>query len=175
MERVICKTCGGHNEVESLSGSWFCEYCGNPIDLGPDRARFKDLFSKADDAWDRKDFDEALKFYEQIVAQDNTQAEAHWSAAMCRYGVAFVVDPLRGKKMPTCNRINRTSILEDKNYLAAIRHAAPQAKATYEGLAREIDRISARFLKIVDQEAPYDVFISYKKTGDNGRATVDSD
>jgi len=175
MEKIICKTCGGHNEVESLSGSWFCEYCGNPIDLGPDRARFKDLFSKADDAWDRKDFDEALKFYEQIVAQDNTQAEAHWSAAMCRYGVAFVVDPLRGKKMPTCNRINRTSILEDKNYLAAIRHAAPQAKATYEGLAREIDRISARFLKIVDQEAPYDVFISYKKTGDNGRATVDSD
>ena len=175
MERVICKTCGGHNEVESLSGSWFCEYCGTPIDLGPDRAKFKDLYSKADDAWDRKDFDEALKLYEQIVEQDNSQAEAHWSAAMCRYGVAFVEDPRREQKMPTCNRINRTSILEDKNYLAAIRHASPQAKATYEGLAREIDRISARFLKIVEQEGQYDVFISYKKTDQRGRATMDSD
>ena len=175
MEKIICKSCGAPNEVEALSGDWFCEYCGNPIELGPDRAKFKDLFSKADDAWDRKDFDDALKLYEQIVAQDNTQAEAHWSAAMCRYGVAFVVDPLRGSKMPTCNRINRTSILEDKNYLAAIRHASPKAKASYEKLAREIDRISARFLKIVDQEAPYDVFISYKKTGENGRATLDSD
>ena len=68
MEKIICKSCGAPNEVEALSGDWFCEYCGNPIELGPDRAKFKDLFSKADDAWDRKDFDDALKLYEQIVA-----------------------------------------------------------------------------------------------------------
>ena len=68
MEKIICKSCGAPNEVEALSGDWFCEYCGNPIELGPDRAKFRDLFSKADDAWDRKDFDDALKLYEQIVA-----------------------------------------------------------------------------------------------------------
>ena len=175
MEKIICKSCGAPNEVEAQSGSWFCEYCGNPIEMGPERAKFKALFSKADDAWDRKDFDEALKLYEQIVAQDNTQAEAHWSAALCRYGVAYVVDPLRGNKMPTCNRINRTSILDDKNYLAAIRHASPKNKESYERLAGEIERISTRFLRIVDQETPYDVFISYKKTGENGRATLDSE
>lgn len=174
MEQIVCKTCGAPNQVESLTGQWHCEWCGNLIELDEDREKFANIYRKADDAWDRKDFDEALRLYEQIVNEDNTQSEAHWGAALCRYGVAYVVDPLHEVKMPTCNRVNRTSIMDDKNYLAAIKYAGPKARAKYEQRAREIDRISKQFLKIVDKEKPYDVFISYKKTGLDGRMTLDS-
>ena len=174
MVEVICKTCGGHNRFESLLGEMSCDYCGVQIELDDERGRFANLYSKADDAWDRKDFDEALSLYEQIVEEDNTQSEAHWGAALCRYGVAYVRDVFSDVMMPTCNRVNRTSILDDKNYLSAIKYAGPNARRSYESRAHEIDRISKQFLKIVEKEKPYDVFISYKKTGFDNRLTEDS-
>lgn len=174
MIEIVCKTCGARNKYESLTSELVCEYCEVPLELDEKWTQYANLYMKADDAYERKDFDEALQLYEQIVELDNLQSEAHWGAALCRYGVAYVPDPLRDVKIPTCNRINRTSILDDKNYLAAIRYAGTERKAKYMRLAQEIDRISKRFLAIVEKEKPYDVFISYKKTGFDDKRTIDS-
>ena len=174
MVEVRCKNCGGLNHFEAFSGEVECEYCSVLIELNDERAKFINLYRKADDAWNNQDFDEALKLYEEIVDADATQAEAHWSAALCRYGVSYVTDPYRGEKIPTCNRINRTSILADKNYVAAMKYASARTREQYEARAKEIDRISQEFLKIVDQEEPYDVFISYKNRDESGKRTLDS-
>ncbi len=151
-----------------------CDSCGNVFELDENRKEFADLYSRGDDAWSRKDFDEAIKFYEQIVEENNAQSEAHFSIALCRYGIAYELDPVTLKEMPTCNRINRDSILNDKNYLAAIKYAGDQTRALYVERAQQIDKISREFLKIADQEEPYDVFISYKRTDADGRRTIDS-
>ena len=171
-----CKICGGPLQISGMVREIECEYCGNVIELDGERAKFANLYSKADDAWSRKDFDEAIKCYQEITEEDHMQHEAHWGIALCRYGIAYEIDPVTQKKMPTCNRINRESILDDKDYIAAIKYANESNRANYEQRAKEIDSISKEFLKIVDKEKPYDVFISYKKTDDvTKKLTIDRD
>lgn len=169
-----CKNCGGTIAIAEFAREATCEYCGTVYELDENRKNFADLYTRADDAWNRKDFDEAVKYYQQIVDEDNLQSEAHWGVALCRYGIAYEIDPVTYKKMPTCNRINRVSILEDANYQAAVKYAKGKVAETYVQRAEEIDRISKEFLKIVEQEKPYDVFISYKRTDNEGRRTLDS-
>lgn len=175
MNETLCKNCGGALVISNTSRFVRCEYCDSTFELDPNRAKFANLYSAADDAWGRKDFDEALKLYLQITELDNLQSEAHWGAALCRYGIAYEIDPVSGEKKPTCNRTNIESIFEDKNYIAAIRHASPENKQKYSMRAAEIDRISIEFLKIVKNEAPYDVFISYKRTDGRGVKTIDAE
>lgn len=170
-----CKNCGAPIAIPNDSRTVRCEYCGSVFELDLNRAHFANLYSAADDAWDRRDFDEALKYYLQITEEDNLQSEAHWGAALCRYGIAYELDPISGKKKPTCNRINNDSIFEDKNYIAAIKHASPENKQKYLVRATEIDRISVEFLKIVKNESPYDVFISYKRTDERGLRTLEAE
>jgi|GEM_PF-6346958 len=174
MANNICKNCGGKLIMLPNRTEAECDHCGNVIELGGERAKFSNLYSKGDDAWSRKDFDEAIKSYQEIADADHMQHEAHWGIALCRYGIAYEIDPVTQKKMPTCNRINRESILNDKDYLAAVKYADASNKENYEQRAKEIDDISKDFLKIVDKEKPYDVFISYKRTDANGGRTVDS-
>lgn len=169
-----CKNCGGTIAIAEFAREAKCEYCGTVYELDENRKNFADLYTRADDAWGRKDFDEAVKYYQQIVDEDNLQSEAHWGVALCRYGIAYETDPVTYKMMPTCNRINRASILEDANYQAAVKYAKGKTAETYVQRAEEIDRISKEFLKIVEQEKPYDVFISYKRTDNDGRRTLDS-
>lgn len=174
ISRNRCKTCGGIIEFDLMARQVECPSCGLITELGEGRTKFLDLYSRADDAWGRKDFDESMKLYEEIVAQDNTQSEAHWGVALSRYGVGYELDPITLKQMPVCNRINRDSILNDKNYLSAIKYATAAEKAKYVERAEEIERISKEFLKIVDKEPPRDVFISYKRTDADGGRTIDS-
>ena len=171
----LCKICGAPIEISNTSRFAKCEYCGSNFELDPNRAVFANLYSTADDAWGRKDFDEALRCYLEITEKDNLQSEAHWGAALCRYGIAYEIDPVSGQKMPTCNRTNKDSIFEDKNYISAIKHASPENKQKYLLRATEIDRISAEFLKIVESEPPCDVFISYKRTDERGLKTIDAE
>ncbi len=169
-----CKNCGGNLIMQSNLRTARCDSCDTLFEIDDNRTKFVNPYTQADDAWSRKDFDEAIKYYEQIVAEDNTQSEAHWGIALCRYGIAYELDPIKLIKMPTCNRINRDSILNDKNYLSAIKYAGDEARKIYQQRAEEIDKISRDFLKIVDKEEPYDVFISYKRTDADGRRTADS-
>lgn len=175
MEQFFCKNCGGPLAISNTSRFAECDFCGGKFELDLNRAVFANLYSAADDAWNRKDFDDALKYYLQIVEKDNLQSEAHWGAALCRYGIAYEIDPVSGEKKPTCNRINNESIFEDKNYLAAIDHASPDNRKKYMRRASEIDRISVEFLKIVKSTTPYDVFISYKRTDERGLKTTDAE
>ena len=175
MEREYrCKNCGGNLIMQSNMRSARCDSCDSLFEIDDNRTKFVNDYTQADDAWSRKDFDEAIKHYQNIVDEDNLQSEAHWGIALCRYGIAYEIDPVTLKKMPTCNRINRESILNDKNYLSAIKYAGEEAKKSYKQRAEEIEQISRDFLKIVDKEEPYDVFISYKRTNPDGSRTIDS-
>lgn len=169
-----CKNCGGNLIMQSNMRSARCDSCDSLFEIDDNRTKFVNDYSQADDAWSRKDFDDAITHYQRIVDEDNMQSEAHWGIALCRYGIAYEIDPVKLCKMPTCNRINRDSILNDKNYIAAMKYAGDEAKKSYKQRAEEIDKISREFLKIADREEPYDVFISYKRTTADGSRTIDS-
>ena len=120
------------------------------------------------------EFDRAITAYEKILDADDTNAEAHWGIVLSRYGIEYVEDPISHERIPTCHRVQMTSILSDPDYHAAVEQADVVAKAEYKAQAERIAEIQKGILAISAQEKPYDVFICYKETDESGSRTVDS-
>ena len=112
--------------------------------------------------------------YEQILLEDNTDAESYWSLVLCRYGIEYVEDPVLHNRIPTVNRTQKTSVLSDEDYKSAIQYADIYQKDIYEKEAKKIDEIQKKILDISEKEEPFDIFICYKETDMQGRRTPDS-
>lgn len=170
-----CKMCGGDLRLEPEAGIAVCEYCGTRQTLPRDGdSRSGDLFARAGDYRRSNEFDKAAALYEQLLSQRSDDAELYWLLVLCRYGIEYVEDPADHRRVPTVNRTQFVSILEDKDYRSALQYATPAQRRLYETEAREIDRIQRSILAISQREEPFDVFICYKETDDQGRRTMDS-
>ena len=64
--------------------------------------------------------------------------------------------------------------MEDSNFEQACDYADPVARKVYREEAKTIDRIQKDILSIAQSETPYDVFICYKETAEDGSRTEDS-
>ena len=171
-----CRMCGGNVVFEQGDTYGTCDSCGSTVAIPKvsDEARLN-LFNRADAFRRRSDFDKAVDAYEKILDEDDTDAEAHWGFLLSRYGIEYVEDPSSHERIPTCHRVQPDSILDDPDYLAALDHAPdPYVKSLYETEAKRIAQIQKDILSISNKEAPYDVFICYKETGDDGSRTKDS-
>lgn len=77
--------------------------------------------------------------------------------------------------MPTCHRVQVASILADADYLAAVENAPDEeSRRIYQEEAARIAEIQKGILAISANKKPYDVFICYKETDENGQRTRDS-
>ena len=170
-----CKMCGGTIEFEPGSTVGVCEYCGTKQTLPKlDDDKKANLYDRANHFRRSNDFDKAANIYEQILAEDNTDCEAYWSLVLCRYGIEYVEDPTTHSRIPTVNRAQFTSIYADEDYKSAIEYADNYQKEIYELEAKQIDEIQKGILAISNKEEPFDIFICYKETDNNGRRTIDS-
>ena len=170
-----CKMCGGTIEFEPGATVGVCDSCGTKQTLPRlDSDRKSNLYDRANHFRRNNDFDKAMGIYEQILNEDNTDAEAYWSLVLCRYGIEYVEDPATHKRIPTVNRAQYTSIYMDEDYKAALQYADVYQRQVYEEEAKTIDDIQKGILEISSKEEPFDVFICYKETDNNGRRTQDS-
>jgi len=170
-----CKMCGGALEINNNETVATCEYCGTQQTLPRlDDDRRANLYDRANHFRRNNEFDKAMGIYEQILNEDNTDAEAYWSLVLCRYGIEYVEDPSSHKRMPTVNRAQFTSIFDDDNYKSALRYADGYQRNIYEDEAKAINEIQKGILAISQKEEPFDVFICYKESDSNGRRTPDS-
>lgn len=172
---IKCKMCGGDLDFEPGSTVCECEYCGSKQTIpSADSEKKTNLFNRANRLRMNSEFDKASAVYEQIVAEFPEEAEAYWGLCLCAYGIEYVDDPATGSKIPTCHRTLPTSIMEDSNFEQACDYADPVARKVYREEAKTIDRIQKDILSIVQNETPYDVFICYKETAEDGSCTEDS-
>lgn len=170
-----CKMCGGDLEITEGQSVCTCEFCGTEQTLPRlDSDRKTNLYDRANHFRRNNDFDKAMGIYEQILNEDNTDSEAYWSLVLCRYGIEYVEDPATHRRIPTVNRAQYTSIYADENYKSALEYASSDQKIVYEQEAKAIDEIQKGILAISEKEEPFDVFICYKETDENGRRTPDS-
>ncbi len=170
-----CKMCGGTIEFEQGATVGVCDSCGTKQTLPRlDDDKKANLYDRANHFRRSNDFDKAMSIYEQILNEDNTDAEAYWSLVLCRYGIEYVEDPSSHKRIPTVNRAQFTSIFADEDYKSALQYADGYQKTIYEDEAKAIDEIQKGILEISSKEEPFDVFICYKETDANGRRTQDS-
>ncbi len=170
-----CKMCGGTLEINENESIAVCEYCGTKQTipkLGNEKRA--NLYDRANHFRRNNDYDKAMNIYEQILNEDNTDAEAYWSLVLCRYGIEYIEDPATHKRVPTVNRAQFTSIFDDDNYQSALQYADGSQKSIYEEEAKAINEIQKGILAISQKEEPFDVFICYKETDNNGRRTPDS-
>ena len=170
-----CKMCGGTIEFNQGDTVGVCDSCGTKQTLPRlDDDKKANLYDRANHFRRNNDYDKAAGIYEQILNEDNTDAEAYWSLVLCRYGIEYVEDPATHKRVPTVNRAQFTSIFDDDNYKSALRYADSHQRAIYEEEANTINEIQKGILAISQKEEPFDVFICYKETDNSGRRTPDS-
>ena len=119
-----CKMCGGVLEINNNDSVATCEYCGTQQTLPKlDDDKRANMYDRANHFRRNNEFDKAMGIYEQILNEDNTDAEAYWSLVLCRYGIEYVEDPSSHKRIPTVNRAQFTSIFDDDNYKSALQYA----------------------------------------------------
>ena len=175
MAVIKCKMCGGDMEISADKTFGTCEYCGSTMTLPKvsDDQRAA-AFNRGNHFRRSGEFDKALGVYERIVAEDDTDAEAHWCCALCRFGIEYVEDPATYEWLPTCHRASFDSFLEDVDYLAALEHSDGITRRQYQKDAAKIAEVQRGILATSQNTEPYDVFISYKELDENGERTRDS-
>lgn len=170
-----CKMCGGDVTPINGTNTGKCEYCKSVMTLpNLDDEKIINLYNRANDLRINNEFDKAYTVYENILNIDNNQVEAHWGLLLCKYGVEYVDDPKTKKKIPTCHRTIASSILTDSNYKFIKKESYGDTLKIYEEEATKINEIQMEILNISSKEKPYDIFICYKETDDNGERTQDS-
>ena len=175
MAVIKCKMCGGDMEISADKTFGTCEYCGSTMTLPKvsDDQRAA-AFNRGNHFRRSGEFDKALGVYERIVAEDDTDAEAHWCCALCRFGIEYVEDPATYEWLPTCHRASFDSFLEDVDSLAALEHSDGIPRRQYQKDAAKIAEVQRGILATSQNTEPYDVFISYKELDENGERTRDS-
>ncbi len=175
MSLFKCKMCGGTIEFSDGMTVGVCDSCGTKQTLPRlDDNKKANMYDRANHFRRNNEYDKAMAIYEQILNEDNTDAEAYWSLVLCRYGIEYVEDPVTHKRVPTVNRAQFTSIFADEDYKSALQYADGYQKEIYEQEAKAIDEIQKGILAISQKEEPFDVFICYKETDKDGRRTQDS-
>lgn len=170
-----CKMCGGTLEASEGVTVCECEYCGTTQTLPKiNDEQTLNMLNRASHFRQQCEFDKAMEIYEKLLESSDKDSEIYWQIVLCRYGIEYVDDPLTKKKIPTCHRTQFKSILQDAAYLEALNHADSIQKDIYIKEAEYIDSIQKGILEISNKEEPFDVFICYKKSDENGKRTHDS-
>lgn len=172
---IKCKMCGGDLQVIEGSTVCECEYCGSRQTIPTmDNEKKMTLFTRASRLLRNCEFDKASGVFEAIVADFPEEAEAYWGLVLCKYGIEYVDDPATGKKVPTCHRSSFDNVLDDSNFEQACENADAVARRVYRDEARTIEELRKGIIEVSGKEEPYDIFISYKETDENGERTLDS-
>ena len=175
MAILKCKMCGGDIELSADKTFGTCEFCGSTMTFPKvDDEQRAAAFNRGNHFRRIGEFDKALAVYERIVQEDENDAEAHWCCALCRFGIEYVEDPNTLEYLPTCHRASFDSFLEDVDYLAALEHSDGITRRQYQKDAAKIAEVQRGILATSQNEEPFDVFICYKESEDDGRRTRDS-
>ena len=162
-KRLLCETCGGELNLSPDGKSGTCPYCHNEYFFKEEKSEALILaLNRANQHRLRNDFAEAIKEYKLVINDNPNDAEANWGLALSTYGIEYVEDYRTKRRIPTCRRTVKQSILENKNYLTAIANADLRQKEEYESKAKAIDRLQKDIKRKLEDEEEFEVFISFK-------------
>lgn len=174
MAILKCSICGGELDISADMSVGVCQYCDSTITIPKELERKGNLYNRAVFLRQNNEFDKAAVIYEDILKEDNTDAEAHWGLVLSKFGIEYVSNPVTGELHPTCHRTQAESILSDPDYVAAHQYYDSESASVIEEQAKQINVIQSKILEISRKEEPYDIFICYKESDSFGNRTEDS-
>ena len=140
MATLKCKYCGGNVTPFPEGNVGSCASCGGIMTLPQNTDKQHASAHNCGNYLRRAGkFDKALAVYQQLLSQDEADAESCWCAALCRFGVQYVEDGAGGYR-PAVLRPEAGRFLECGDYLAALSLSDGAAKLQYE---KEALRIAA--------------------------------
>lgn len=175
MNNFKCKMCGGSLSISEGQKVVDCDFCGShqTVPTSTSDKQFN-LHNRANSLRLINEFDKAIAIYETIISEFPSDAEAHFGLLLSRYGIEYVDDPKTGKKIPTCHRVQFKSIVDDIDYLEALKYSDVIEQKHYQDQVAQIAKIQKAYLEISSKEDKYDIFICYKETDSQGARTRDS-
>jgi len=175
MAVINCKICGSPLPLIPNVTVVECEYCGREQTIpSMDNEKKLTLFARAERLRTACEFDKAAGVFETIVADFPEEAEAYWGLVLCKYGIEYVDDPATGGRVPTCHRSSFQSVLDDSDFEQVLENADVASRRVYREEAKRLDEIRKGIISVSASENPYDIFICYKETAENGDRTLDS-
>ena len=114
--------------------------------------------------YNKLNFEDAITCFDEAIKLCPDHHEAYWLKLLAENGIEYQADPYSGKMLPTCHRCSETPLMQQADYLAALKYAPAEIKRNYEENAGIIDAIRAQVFNLAKQGEEYDVFISFKKT-----------
>ena len=175
MAVINCKMCGSPLPMNPSVTVVECEYCGREQTVpSMDNEKKLTLFARAERLRTACEFDKAAGVFETIVADFPEEAEAYWGLVLCKYGIEYVDDPATGDKIPTCHRSSFDSVFDDPDYEQAYDNADVSSRKVYRAEGKRIEDVRRGIISVSANEDPYDIFICYKETVENGDRTLDS-
>lgn len=167
-----CQTCGGPLQYSPDGLTAVCPYCGNKYNFAGAKSEALTLaLNRAGAMRIACDFDGAIREYKLITDRNPKDSEAWWGLALSKYGIEYVRDWRTGQLMPTCRRTVNQSILSDEYFLNAVKYARPEQAETYRARAAVIDRLQQQIKRRLEDEQPFDVFLSFRSSDENGSPT----
>ena len=158
MSQNICNICGANYEYRS--GRWKCPACGAYKAEELSNEEFT-LLSNAAQKLRVQEFGVAEELYADIINKYPEQHEAYWGYVCAKYGIKYEVD-FDGRKIPTCCYTTIESFIDDADYKKAVKYAPSEVATWYKLQADYIERVRTTWIEKAKNEAPYDIFISYK-------------
>lgn len=174
MAVLKCEVCGGQLELNQDMTIGVCQYCDAINVIPKDIEKQEKLYNYATNLRLNNEFDRAIRIYDDILKEDEHNAEAHWGLLLSKLAIEYVKDPSTGKRMPTCHRTEMGIILDDMDYKAVLEYSTSENRVYYEEKAKLIYEIQCDMIGIMRDEASYDVFICYKELDGYSQRTEDS-
>ena len=159
-EALNCSGCGA---ALNYSGNMVCkcEYCGVTNFLSGESVKNSNKFNRANEERQNCNFDKAKDLYDDLLDEMAPTIDILWGKTLCIYGVEYVEDPLSHEYKPTLHRIGDEDIFECETFKEALELADDEQKKELEKDAGEISEINREYIRIANEEEPYDVFICY--------------
>ena len=174
MQALRCPVCGGEVRYIENQSLGECIHCGNKIPIPTSVERKAALYNRATDLRQRYEFDRAADIYEQILRDEENEADAYWGLILCRYGIEYVEDQRTFEMIPTCHRASYQSLKDDETLKKALYYADDEKKKLWIQEAERLDDLLKAVLAEASRQNQYEIFICYKENDEEGNRTEDS-
>ena len=147
-----------------------CPSCGlnNPTPV----EHVDPTFQRARDLWLNKDYYEAERCYELVLASHPQDHEAIWEKLLCHYGVEYVREEGHEGYNLVIHIKHRKLMSEQANFALACRYASENGeddrRRQYEADAKYVDDALRLIWKYKESGKVYDVFLCHKTSRTDG-------
>ncbi len=156
MRERACKNCGGKSYEVVGQNMVKCQFCGTLyVDEHASKEEEVLLVGAYELAREQK-FDEAIKEFDKILTLYPLSFESFYGRCLARHKIVFYTS--RVTKKPRFFGDEIPSILEDEDFLSAVKNAPAEVIKTYQDQAKKIEKLHETYLE--NKDTTFDVVLA---------------